>query len=101
MGHVFRGRASGAGSGHVGADPPPADGSPRWIAFLVWATYGGTKGPANTWKMGTIYTRKEIDASLKSGKNLATRDALGHGTTTAGIACGGGSHSPGRKYRGI
>ena len=78
-----------------------ADGSTRIESIFDLTDDRGAKSPANTWKMGTIYTRKEIDAALKSGKNLATRDALGHGTTTAGIACGSGRRSPGRKYRGI
>src|SRR5262249_22609143 len=41
------------------------------------------------------------DRALKGGPKLATRDALGHGTTTTAIACGSGRNSPNRKYRGV
>ncbi len=61
----------------------------------------GANDPGNTHKMGTIYTKNQIDNALKTKSKLATRDAQGHGTTTAGIACGSGRNSPGRKYRGV
>ena len=50
---------------------------------------------------GTIYTRRQIDRALAGGTTLATRDAVGHGTTTTGIAAGNGRNSADRKYRGI
>jgi hypothetical protein len=48
-----------------------ADGSTRIESIFDLTDDRGAKSPANKWRMGTIYTRKEIDASLKSGKNLA------------------------------
>ena len=51
--------------------------------------------------MGTIYTEAQINAALANNTNLAHRDAVGHGTTTAGIACGNGRGLPSRKYRGV
>ena len=55
----------------------------------------------NIYGVGTIYTEDQINAALQGGPALATRDALGHGTTTTGIACGNGINSPGLKYRGV
>jgi hypothetical protein len=43
-----------------------------------------------------IYTREEIDAALAAGTRLAHRDAVGHGTTTMGIAAGNGRASGGQ-----
>ncbi len=61
----------------------------------------GANSATNPFRVGTIYTKKEIDQALATRTNLPTRDAHGHGTTTAGIACGNGRNSPGRKYHGI
>ena len=48
------------------------------------------------------YTRAQIDAALAPGGTpLAHRDAVGHGTTTTGIAGGNGRNSPSGKYRGV
>jgi minor extracellular serine protease Vpr len=37
-----------------------------------------------------VYTESQINAALTSGTPLAERDAVGHGTVTAGIAAGNG-----------
>ena len=50
---------------------------------------------------GTIYTKRQIDQALVTGATLATRDNVGHGTTTTGIAAGNGRDSADRKYRGV
>ena len=50
----------------------------------------------------TEYTEAQINAALDlSGPMLATRDAVGHGTVTAGIAGGNGRAFASAKYRGI
>ena len=61
----------------------------------------GAGAPGNIYGKGTIYTRAQIDQALTGAPSLATRDAVGHGTATAGIAAGNGRNSPGRKYRGV
>jgi minor extracellular serine protease Vpr len=61
----------------------------------------GANAVGNTYGKGTIYTEAQINAALSGGPGLATRDAVGHGTATAGIACGNGRNSVGQKYRGI
>ena len=77
------------------------DGTTR-IAYIFDLTDDtGAPAPGNTYGKGTIYTRAQIDAALTGGPTLATRDAVGHGTTTAGIATGGGRNAPVGKYRGI
>jgi minor extracellular serine protease Vpr len=38
-----------------------------------------------------VYTEAEINAALSGGAPVAERDAVGHGTVTAGIAAGNGS----------
>jgi subtilisin family serine protease len=77
------------------------DGSTR-IEFIFDLTDDrGATAPGNSYEMGTIFTRREVDDALVMGTSLPTRDAHGHGTTTAGIACGSGRNSPERKYRGV
>jgi hypothetical protein len=83
------------------ADFRNADGTTR-IAYIFDLTDdSGATGPGNTYGIGTLYTRQQIDAALSSGGTLVARDAFGHGTTTAGIAAGGGRNAPAGKYRGI
>jgi minor extracellular serine protease Vpr len=77
------------------------DGTSRIEYIFDLTDDGGAKAAENTYKMGTIYTKNEINEALKKRIQLTTRDAVGHGTTTAGIACGNGQNSPGLKYRGI
>ena len=77
------------------------DGSTR-IAYIFDLTDdSGAAAPQNPYGHGTVYNRSQIDAALSGGPALPTRDAVGHGTTTTGIAAGGGRNSPNRKYRGI
>lgn len=47
------------------------------------------------------YTEAEINAALAGGPALLFRDAVGHGTATAGTAAGNGRALPDRRYRGI
>ena len=77
------------------------DGSTRIQGIFDLSDDRGADHPQNEYGIGTIYTNSDINDALAGGSTLATRDALGHGTTTAGIACGGGRNSPGGKYRGI
>ena len=71
----------------------------KWIFDVTDDT--GAAAPGNTYGIGTIYTEAQINAALTGGPTLATRDAVGHGTTTAGIIAGSGRGLPSRKYRGI
>ncbi|MSQ94619.1 MAG: hypothetical protein EXR98_08685 [Gemmataceae bacterium] len=77
------------------------DGTTRIEYIFDLTDDRGANRPDNPYKVGTIYTKKEIDTALKEKKQLATRDRQGHGTTTAGIACGSGRNSPEEKYRGV
>ena len=78
-----------------------SDGSTR-IAFIFdLSDDSGADAPGNSYGRGTIYTREQINQALFSGTRLATRDAVGHGTTTTGLAAGNGRNSPDRKYRGV
>lgn len=82
------------------ADFRNADGSTR-IAYIYDLTDAtGANAANNRYGAGTIYTRAQIDAALAGGAALATRDAVGHGTATAGNCCGNGRASQG-KYTGI
>lgn len=71
----------------------------KWIFDLTDDT--GASAPGNTYGVGTIYTEAQINAALTGGPTLATRDAVGHGTTTTGIIAGSGRGLPSRKYRGV
>lgn len=76
-----------------------ADGSTR-IAYIFDLTDdSGAQVANNPYKLGTIYTRDQINAALNGGPALATRDAVGHGTANTGIAAGNGSNN--HQYRGI
>lgn len=47
------------------------------------------------------YGPAQIDAALAGGAPIAERDAVGHGTATAGTAAGNGRALPDLRYRGI
>jgi hypothetical protein len=78
-----------------------ADGSTRIEAIFDLTDDSGARASGNVYGLGTIYTRQQIDQALSQGTGLATRDAIGHGTTTTGIICGSGRNLPDRKYRGV
>ena len=77
------------------------DGSTRIAWIFDLSDDSGADDPNNPYGRGTVYTRRQIDKALSGDAPLATRDAIGHGTTTAGIPAGNGRNSPDRKYRGI
>ncbi len=81
------------------ADFRNADGTTRIEAIFDLTDDTGATAAGNTYGKGTIYTRAQINAALTGGTNLATRDAVGHGTATAGGAAGNGLTVAG-KYRG-
>ena len=77
------------------------DGTTR-IAFIFDLTDDtGANWSNNSYGMGTIYSREQIDSALNDLRPLSFRDAVGHGTATTGILCGNGNNSPDKKYRGI
>ncbi len=47
------------------------------------------------------YTQAQIDQALDQGGSLGMRDAVGHGTATAGTAAGNGRGLPDGRYKGI
>ena len=71
------------------------DGSTRILYILDLSDNTGANDPDNPLTVGTVYTEDEINAALTSGTPLGTRDAVGHGTLTAGIAAGNGRKSSG------
>jgi len=82
------------------ADFRNADGSTRIAAIFDLTDKTGATAANNKYGAGTVYTRAQIDAALQGGSPLATRDAVGHGTATAGNCCGNGRASNG-KYVGV
>ncbi len=71
------------------------DGTTRIVT--LWdqtAEYDG-----NRYGLGRIFTREELNVSLRDGTILST-DRSGHGTAVAGIAAGNGAASDGR-YAGV
>lgn len=72
-----------------------SDGTSRIIGIFDMTNPRGANDPNNPYNVGTLYTKAEIDQALSSGVRLDTRDAVGHGTATAGIAGGNGSESAG------
>jgi minor extracellular serine protease Vpr len=77
------------------------DGTTRIKYIFDLTDNTGAGDPGNTYGRGTIYTEAQINVALAGGPTLATRDAVGHGTTTAGIATGNGRNLLSRKYRGV
>ena len=78
-----------------------SDGSTRIATIFDLSDDSGARDSDNPYRRGTVYTREQIDRALFSGTGLPTRDAVGHGTTTTGIAAGNGRNSADRKYRGV
>lgn len=77
------------------------DGTTRIAAIFDLTDDTGAHAAGNPYGVGTIYTRTQINAALQGGPQLATRDAVGRGTATAGIIAGSGRNSVNAKYRGI
>ena len=77
------------------------DGTTRIAYIFDLSDDSGAAAPGNPYGRGTIYTREQINQALFSGTRLPTRDAVGHGTSTTGIAAGNGRNLPDRKYRGV
>jgi hypothetical protein len=77
------------------------DGTTRIKYIFDLSDNSGANKPENKFGIGTIYSESQINTALQTGKNLTTRDAVGHGTTTAGISTGNGRNSVNRKYRGV
>ena len=77
------------------------DGTTRIECIFDLTDESGANSPGNPYRVGTIYTKHQINAAIRGGPPLRTRDAVGHGSATAGIACGNGRNLPDRKYRGI
>ena len=49
----------------------------------------------------TEYTQDDINAALAGTKQIGLRDAVGHGTATAGLAAGNGTSLPDGRYAGV
>ena len=76
------------------------DGTTRILTIYDMLDPTGASDPDNPTGIGTVYTQAEINAALAGGSPLAHRDAVGHGTATAGMAGGNGRGSDGL-YTGI
>jgi subtilisin family serine protease len=76
------------------------DGTTRikWLLDMSNQTLGMC-APGNP--MPIEYTESQINAALDGGPAIASRDAVGHGSSTAGIAAGNGSAFADGKYRGV
>ncbi len=79
------------------ADFRNADGTTRIAAVLDLTDDAGAA--TSGYGKGTLYTRAQIDAALSGGTTIPFRDAVGHGTTTAGIPTGNGRNLA--KYHGV
>ena len=77
------------------------DGTTRIAYIFDLSDDTGAHARGNAYGRGTIYNRRQIDRALVASGTLQTRDAVGHGTTTTGIAAGNGRNSAAGKYRGV
>ena len=77
------------------------DGTTRIAYIFDLSDDSGANDANNAYGRGTVYSRQQIDDALATGAALTTRDAVGHGTTTTGIAAGNGRNRTDTKYRGI
>ena len=77
------------------------DGTTRIEAILDLSDDSGKTAPGNPYGVGTLYTRAQINAALTGGIQIPTRDAVGHGTATAGGCCGNGRASADGRYIGL
>ena len=66
------------------------DGTTRIRAIWDQSVAGD---PPDGYDLGTEYTQEQIDAALRSGVPLPTRDISGHGTQVLGVAAGNGRSS--------
>ncbi len=71
------------------------DGTTRILYIFDLTDNSGANSSNNPYKVGTIYDEAQINSALSSGTLLATRDAVGHGTSTTGLAAGNGKASNG------
>lgn len=72
------------------ADFRKPDGTTRIRGIFDLTDPTGAAAAGNPYGKGTLYTEAQINAALAGGPALAHRDAVGHGTSTTGIAAGGG-----------
>ena len=68
-----------------------ANGDTRIAYIYDMIDASGASAPNNTYGVGTIYTRAQIDAALDGGADLPTADRHGHGIACTGLAAGDGS----------
>ena len=74
------------------------DGTTRIKALLDMSGQNWCRTPK---KKPREYTERQINRALRRHRMLDTRDAVGHGTLTAGIAAGNGRAYAKGKYRGV
>lgn len=68
----------------------------RWLLDMSGQNYCNAGNPAPR-----EISAEQIDLALAGGPDIDTRDAVGHGTVTTGVAAGNGSAAAGGKYRGM
>lgn len=78
-----------------------ANGKTRIAYIYDMIDQTGANAPGNTYGIGTIYTRTQIDQALTNNTPLGSTDRHGHGTACTGIACGDGSGVTGAPFQGV